>query len=190
MSALPSEPIRMNEAEYLEFERQSDFRHEYVDGEVFAMAGASDEHNLIVASITIAIGVQLRGGNCKIYSSDMRVRTAHSYYYPDVMVVCGERILAAETPEALLNPTLIIEVLSPSTEGYDRGKKFDAFQKIESLQEYILVVQTKARVERFVRSEAKKWSYEAFEGLDASLELKSINARLKLSEVYEQVDFP
>jgi Uma2 family endonuclease len=192
MSAIPNDPIRMTEAEYLEFERQSEIRHEYVRGEIFAMAGASDEHNLIVASLIRHIGNLVFGTQCKYYPSDVRVKieATGSYLYPDVLVLCGEKKFAAGTFDTLLNPSLIIEVLSPSTEAYDRGKKFEDYQKIASLQEYVLVSQDKARVERYKRDKSNKWSYEAFDGLEAKLELSSINASLSLADVYEQVNFP
>jgi Uma2 family endonuclease len=186
------EPIQMTETEYLEFERQSEFKHEYINGEIFAMAGASDEHNLIVASLIIAIGSQLRGSNCKIYPSDMRVKieATGSYLYPDMLVLCGEKKFAAGSFDTLLNPSLIIEVLSPSTEAYDRGKKFADYRKISSLQEYVLVSQDKASIERCTRRENRKWTFIEFEGLESSLELSSIGATLDLADVYEQISFP
>jgi Uma2 family endonuclease len=192
MSAIPHQPVQMSESEYLDFERNSEFKHEYINSEIFAMAGASDEHNLIVASLIIAIGSQLRGSNCKIYPSDMRVKieATGSYLYPDILVLCGEKKFAAGSFDTLLNPTLIIEVLSPSTEAYDRGKKFADYRKIPSLQEYILISQDKASVERYSRGGAGEWTLIEFEGLDAKLELSSIGSTLALADVYEQISFP
>jgi Uma2 family endonuclease len=191
MSPIPNDPIHMSEVEYLDFERKSEFRHEYINGEILAMAGASDEHNLILASLIRHIGNQVFGTNCKYYPSDMRVKVeaTASYLYPDMLVLCGEKKFAGGSFDTLLNPGLIIEVLSPSTEAYDRGAKFSDYRKIPSLQEYILVSQHIASVERYLRAENGKWTLIEYEGLEAKLEPGSIACTLALSDIYEQVDF-
>jgi len=191
MSALPNFDQPMTEADYLAFERQSEVKHQFIDGEIYAMSGASEHHNLVVGNIIASVRPQIRGKKCKIYPSDMKVRTpaTGSYTYPDVTVVCGESQFDDKQKDVLLNPTLIIEVLSPSTEGFDRGLKFQRYREIDSLQEYILIAQDSPHIERFLRQENGQWLLSEVDGLDASLELTSIGCTLKLAEVYEQVSF-
>jgi Uma2 family endonuclease len=174
---------------YLAFERASAEKHEFIDGNVYAMTGASEAHNLINVNITIALGIQFRGRPCKLYANDMRVRiTNGNYVYPDIAIVCGEAQLEDDQLDTLLNPTVIIEVLSPSTEQYDRGKKFERYRNVESLQEYLLVWQEGAHIERYVRQEVG-WLLTEAKGLDARLELSSIGCTLALAEVYDKVTF-
>ena len=152
MVALSEEqhPIRMTEAEYLAFERQSEAKHEFIDGEVIAMVGASRAHNLICVDLLRIISTHLRGKDCEVYSSDMRVKIARKKYtYPDVTIVCGAAQFADDEFDNLLNPTVIIEVLSKTTEAYDRGKKFKSYRQLDSLQEYILVAQDSPHIERY-----------------------------------------
>jgi Uma2 family endonuclease len=191
MSALPHTPIVMTEAEYLVFERTSDVKHEFFAGEVFAMTGASEAHNLICANMITTLKNQLRGRPCKVYPSDMRVKieAARLYTYPDISVVCGEAQFADEMLDTLVNPMVIIEVLSPSTERYDRGKKFQQYRDLPSLQEYVLITQDGPRIERFRLQETGIWEFTDAKGLEASLELSSIGCVLALAEVYEQVTF-
>jgi Uma2 family endonuclease len=191
MSAVPEVPGQMTEAEYLAFERASEFKHEYVDGEIFAMTGGSGEHSLIIASTIIALGIQTRGGSCRVFSNDIRVRASlvGSYFYPDVAIVCGEIEYTDDHLDTLANPTLIIEVLSPSTERYDRGKKFQIYRELKSLQEYLLVAQDSPHIERYLRQENNIWQFNDAKGLEATLELPSIGCTLALAEVYEQVTF-
>lgn len=185
MSAMPQQET-WTESEYLAFEREQETKHEFWDGQIYAMSGASDEHNLITSSTHVALYLQLRGGPCKLYQSDMRVKTKSAYTYPDLVVVCGERQFTDDHVDTLTNPTLIIEVLSPSTERYDRGDKFQSYREIETLKEYVLISQNKPRIERFQRREGE-WVLSEAIGLDAILALSSIDCKLKLSEVYEQV---
>jgi Uma2 family endonuclease len=174
---------------YLAFERASDEKHELLDGSVYAMTGASEEHNLINVNITIALGIQFRGRPCKLYANDMRVHLPNfNYVYPDIAIVCGERQLEDDQLDTLLNPTLIIEVLSPSTEQYDRGKKFERYRALESLQEYLLVSQEQAHIERYVRQEAG-WLLTEAKGLEAVIELSSIGCTLALADVYDKIAF-
>jgi Uma2 family endonuclease len=188
MVALPQK-TRMTEAEYLAFERKSETKHEYIDGEVFAMTGASEAHNLICASLIINIGTQLKGKGCKIYVSDMRVKIDKKYVYPDVTVVCGEAKFADDEFNILLNPTVIFEILSDTTESYDRGTKSENYRKLKSLQEYVLVAQHKPHIERYLRQTDGTWNLKEAKGLEGSLKLTSIGCVLQLAEVYEQVDF-
>jgi Uma2 family endonuclease len=191
MAALPNVDSPMSEDEYLAFERESEFKHQFFDGEIYAMSGASPEHNLIVGNTLATLHSQRRGKPCKVYPSDMKVHTPStgSYAYPDVTVVCGEDRFDEDKGDVLLNPTVIVEVLSPSTEAFDRGMKFQRYREIESLQEYILIAQDKPHVERFLRQENGLWQFSDARGLDASLDLPSIGCKLALAEVYEQVDF-
>jgi Uma2 family endonuclease len=184
-----SEPLRMTEAEYLAFERQSASKHEYIQGEVFAMAGASWEHNMICSYTNAALIALLGDKPCQVSHADMRVKTPlANYIYPDLLVVCGEPQFEINEFDNLLNPTLIIEVLSPSTELYDRSKKFELYRSIDSLQEYLLVSQDKARIERFLRQN-DVWVYSEVRGRTASLLLPSLDCTLALADVYRKVTF-
>jgi Uma2 family endonuclease len=177
--------------EYLAAERLSDYRSEYLDGGVYPMTGGSVSHVLITGNLIVELGAQLRARPCRVFPIDMKVRLPDSrkFFYPDVMVVCGELQFHDNRKDIILNPDAVIEVLSPSTEAFDRGAKFEAYQTIESLKEYVLVAQDKPRVEQFVRRDGGKWSYTAVEGLESSLALPSIEGSLNLSAVYDKVDF-
>lgn len=190
MSSQPNTYI--SPEEYLRIERQSEIRSEYLNGEIFAMVGASREHNLIVANITRELTQQLKGKPCELYPNDMRVRIPATglYTYPDVVVVCGEPVFEDKHVDTLLNPTLIIEVLSESTESYDRGRKFRHYQTVGSIVEYLLVTQDEYRVERFLRQPDANWLYSDARSPKGSLELVSIQCRLTLQEVYDKVVLP
>jgi Uma2 family endonuclease len=189
MSASPK--IHYTPEEYLAMERQAPFKSEYHAGEIFAMAGASEEHNIITINLTVALASQLRGGPCRPFAADMRVRVgpADLYAYPDVVVVCGERRFADEQRDVLLNPSVIVEVLSPGTEGYDRGDKFAGYQHLESLQEYLLVAQDRPHVEQYTRQADGRWLLSEATHLEAVIHLSSLGADLALSEVYADVNF-
>ncbi len=195
MAALPLAVLHLNEwteDEYLEFEEYSEIRHEYLRGLVYAMSGASEPHIDVVSNLTRLLGNQLLERPCKVYSNDMQVKVsaARLYAYPDVVVVCGERQFAPGKKAILLNPTLLIEVLSPSTEKYDRTGKFRSYQSLDSLQEYVLVSQDKAQIERYLRQEiGGEWTLTEAAGLDTILELPSIGCTLTLSDVYRKVEF-
>ncbi len=187
----PQKPLRMSEAEYLEFERISEIKHEFLDGEIFAMSGASRPHNLICVNLIRMISTQFRGGDCEVYPSDMRVKiSAGKYTYPDVSVVCGDATFIDDDLETLTNPSIIIEVLSPSTEGYDRGKKFQHYRKMPSLQEYILVAQDHIHLEHYKLQADGVWGLVDLEGAQAVLEFSTIPCTLPLTEIYERVTFP
>ena len=189
MTALPKK--RYTPEEYLAIDRQAPFKSEYHAGEIFAMAGASEEHNIITVNLTVALGSQLRGGSCRPFAADMRVRVgpADLYAYPDVVVVCGERRYADEQRDVLLNPTVIIEVLSPGTEDYDRGDKFTGYRYLDSLQEYLLVAQDRPHVEHYTRQPDGRWLLSEAAHLEAVIHLPSLAADLALSEVYADVNF-
>lgn len=175
--------------EYLAFERKATTKHEYLPGEIVAMSGASFDHNFITGDIFGELRAQLRGGRCKVAASDMRVKVSKtgSYFYPDVVVFCGEPQAEDSTSDTLLNPTLIIEVLSPSTEARDRGEKFWHYQQLASLQEYILVSQDQLRVEHYLR-EGAYWLRTEFRELDDVMALPSIKCELCLRDIYSGVD--
>jgi Uma2 family endonuclease len=176
--------------EYLAIERQAETRSEYLDGEMFAMTGTSLSHNTIVGNLVGGVWQQLKGGPCRICPNDLRVHIPVTglYTYPDVVVICGEPKLEGEDFDTLLNPTLIIEVLSPSTEAYDRGKKFEHYRTIDSLAEYVLVSQDEPRVEQYLRQDGGHWLFTAVGGLDSRITLPSIHCALSLAEVYDKVE--
>ena len=179
--------------QYLEIERKALDKSEYFSGQMFAMAGASREHNLIVGNIVRELGNGLKGKPCETYPSDMRVLVSATglYTYPDATVACGEPEFADGHVDILLNPLVIVEVLSDSTENYDRGAKFAQYQRIESLREYVLVSQDKPQVERYSRqAESGQWLYEKSDGLTASVTLPALGFSLPLAEIYARVAFP
>jgi Uma2 family endonuclease len=176
--------------EYLEIERQAEYKSEYVDGVVYAMSGASFRHNTIVANVVAELVQQLRESPCRALPSDMKVRMPDSskFFYPDVSVVCGEPEFHDDRSDVLLNPTLIVEVLSKGTAAFDRGEKFQAYQRLDSLQEYILISQDKHLVEHYARQTKESWTYTAAVGLESSLALPSIDCTLSLRAVYDKTD--
>lgn len=180
---------RLTPEEYLALERASSERSEYYAGEMFAMTGSSRRHNLIVANLVGELRRQLKSRPCELYANDMRVKISPSglYTYPDVVVVCGAPALEDEYLDTLLNPTLVVEVLSPSTESYDRGKKFEHYRAIDSLTEYLLVSQDEPRIEQFLRQDSRHWTFTAAKGLDERIALPSIQCELQLAEVYDKV---
>ncbi len=178
--------------EYLSFERQSDEKHELHNGEVIAMSGASRLHNLISGNVFRKLGNQLEGRSCEAYINDLRVAapSGKNYYYPDVAVACDEPELEDRHGDTLLNPTLVIEVLSPSTESYDRSRKFHAYRGIPSLKEYVLISQFAPHVEVYTRTSDTSWNYTDYVGLDAVIPLPSIGCQLSLAEIYDRISFP
>jgi Uma2 family endonuclease len=181
---------RCTPEEYLALERQAQCKSEYYAGEVFAMAGASRWHNLIVANVISELRSQLKGRPCTTYPSDMRVKISPTglYTYPDVTVVCGAAQFEDTQQDTLLNPTLIVAVLSDSTEAYDRGGKFAHYRKLASLMEYVLVAQTKPHIEHYIRQPDNRWLLAEAESLHATIDLPAIDCHLSLAEVYDKVD--
>lgn len=191
MSVLPN-TRHVSEDEYLAFERNAETKHEYHRGEVVAMVGASMTHSAITVNLTIALGTRLRGGRCRVFDSELRVRAPAAgpgYVYPDVKVVCGQPLLADAHGDNLLNPTLVAEVLSLSTEAYDRARKWELYRTIETLQAYLLVAQDRPRIEQFRRHEGGLWLWQEAVGLDATLELPPLGISVPLHEVYEGVEW-
>jgi Uma2 family endonuclease len=178
--------------EYLAIERKAEYKNEYIDGEIVAMTGASRRHNLIAFNITREISQQLKGRPCEGYGGDMRVRvpSTRMYTYPDVVVVCGEPRFEDDYLDTLLNPTVIIEILSDSTERYDRGRKFGLYRTIESLAEYVLVAQDEHRVEQYAKQHDGRWLLTDHRSPEDVAELTSIQCTLALREVYEKVALP
>jgi Uma2 family endonuclease len=176
--------------EYLALERQAPCKSEYYAGEIFAMAGASRWHNLIVANVVGELRSQLKGRPCATYPSDIRVKVSPTglYTYPDVTVVCGEAQFEDNQQDTLLNPTLIVEVLPESTEAYDRGGKFAHYRKLAFLMEYVLIAQTKPHIEHYVRQPDNRWLRVEADSLHNAVHLASIDCRLALAEVYDKVD--
>ncbi|HET6762654.1 MAG TPA: Uma2 family endonuclease [Longimicrobiaceae bacterium] len=188
-TALDAVPVRLTPQEYLAFERASESKHEYVDGEVRAMGGASLDHATIVSNVSGELRAQLRGRGCRVVTNDVRVKveSASGYLYPDVTVVCGKPELEDDRFDTLMNPGLIVEVLSPSTGDYDRGKKWEKYRQIPSLREYVIISQDRAHVERYTRQGERFWVLFETADLDETVELTSIGAALRLGDVYEQV---
>ncbi len=183
---------RLTPEQYLAHERAAERKSEYFDGEVFAMAGASPAHALIVTNVVRELSTQLRTRHCNVYSSDLRVKAATTglYTYPDVVVACGELRFDDEQEDTLLNPTVIVEVLSESTQDYDRGGKFEQYRTIDSFAEYVLIAQDKPHVEHFARQPDGRWILAETNHLEDQIEIPSIGARLALADVYEKVKFP
>lgn len=187
MSGQPLE--RMSPEAYLAFERRAHVRHQYVEGEAFAMAGASERYNLIVTNLVIEIGLQLRDRPCRVYPGDLRVAVSEQgpFYYPDVAALCAEpRFLDAER-DTLLNPEVVVEVLSPSTEAFDRGLKFSHYRTMPSLNEVLFVAQDALRVEHFARQPDGRWLFSDHAGSGAVLELPSLGCRLELARIYDKL---
>jgi Uma2 family endonuclease len=192
MAALPKAPFVTPE-EYLGRERNAETKSEYHNGVVVAMAGASPEHNAITFNLATEFGAQLRHTPCRGFSGDLRIRVpdCNTYYYPDLSLVCAEPTYEViEGLRALLNPTVIIEVLSESTESFDRGKKWRCYRTLESLTTYILVTQDRPLIEVYSRMDNGDWRLHTIEGLDGELQLTDIGATIRLADVYAGVELP
>jgi len=172
-------------------ERQAEYKSEYLNGEIFAMGGASETHNLIAGNIFGELRQQLKERSCRAYVSDMRVKVSQVglYTYPDVVVVCGEAEFEDNEVDTLLNPTILIEVLSPSTERYDRIAKTSYYRTIDSLAEHLLVAQNEMRLEQYVRQPNGEWLLCEYVTLDSAAQLTSIDCSLLLSDVYDKITF-
>jgi Uma2 family endonuclease len=181
----PAEKLTRTYAEYAAAEAMSATKHEWLNGEVFAMAGGTPEHAGLAASVIRELGLALRGRPCRVFSSDLRVRVQATGLatYPDASVFCNKLATDRDDPQAVVNPVVLIEVLSTSSEAYDRGEKFAHYRRIPSLQEYVLVSQHEPRIEVHRRNEAGRWElYEA--GAGESIELASIGCRLNVDDIY------
>jgi len=175
--------------EYLTIERKAAYKSEYSDGEMFAMAGASSRHNLIASNIIRELSLQLKSRSCEVYSGDMRVRVSDAglYTYPDIAVMCGDPQFDDEELDTLLNPIVIVEVMSDSTQKYDRGEKFALYKALESLKEYLLVAQNSSLVEHYVRQPDNRWVFSETKKMEDSVDLPSILCSLALTEIYDKI---
>jgi Uma2 family endonuclease len=191
MSAAPR--LAYSVEDYFALEAATDERFEFYHGEVFCMGGASREHNAIARNLTFALHGRLRGGPCNTYGQDLRVQAARNrrYFYPDLVVVCGEEQYAPDVSlDTLLNPTVVFEIASPSTESFDRGTKFRYYREVPSIQAVVLVAQDRPSVEVYERAEDESWRLHAADDLGAIARLDVLNVTLPLAEVYEGVAFP
>jgi Uma2 family endonuclease len=186
-------PSRLTIEEYFQLEETATERHEFFDGVIVAMAGGSPEHSLISANVVREIGNRLKGSDCNVYDSNLRLQVARRgrYSYGDAVVVCGqpETLTVTGTGKVCVNPRVVVEVLSETTEAYDRTKKFDRYRDIQSFQEYVLVSQTTPRVETYSRHSDGGWRIDFAIGLESKISLRSIPAELPLSEIYAGITF-
>jgi Uma2 family endonuclease len=183
---------RYTVVEYLAMERDSPTKHEFFDGEIFAMAGGNDAHSLLAMNVSGELRERLKNTSCRVYTSDMRVACPSGLRtYPDVTVACGDPTFEDQRRDTLLNPVVIVEVLSPSTEKYDRGRKFANYQGIPSLREYVLILQDSMRVEHFAREgESNVWVLKTTTDLQQSIRFPSLGCEVPLSEIYAKVELP
>ena len=199
--SLPHSQPRHTVEEYLALERASEERYQFLDGQVYLMAGESPDHGTICTNLSGQLYNQLRGKPCQVFSKDMKVRSGPQpksryeskglYSYPDLVVICGEAQFHDEYRDVLLNPTAIIEILSPSTEAFDRGEKWSRYQTwLPSLTHYVLVSQAKPQLEHYLRQSNGEWLYSSVKELAGSLYLAAIDCALRLADVYDRIVFP
>lgn len=177
--------------EYLEYERAAKKKHEFIGGEIVAMAGAGERHNIIASNLFLELGLQARKSSCRAFASDMRVKAKQgNYYYPDIVVVCGERQFEDTKRDVLLNPQVIFEVLSKSTRLKDRNEKFDSYTFLETVTDYVLIEQDEMRVEHYtLRKREEDWRVRILREPEEVLNLVTINAQISLAEIYNEVVF-
>jgi Uma2 family endonuclease len=191
---LAQSPKRYSVEEYYAREQRASLKSDFFDGQIISKAGGTDEHSAISGNIIIAVGSRLRGSDCAIRESNLRLKVQATglITYPDAAVYCGEAQFAPEDParHTRLNPTVIFEVLSKSTAGYDRGVKFDSYRQIPSLKAYVLVSQTSAHVEVNEPSADGTWVLRDVKGIEATLSVPGINIQVPLAEIYDRVTFP
>jgi Uma2 family endonuclease len=182
---------RLTEAEYLEIERAAEFKSEFFDGEIFAKAGGTPQHSLIATNLGREFGNRLANNRCVAYNNDLRIKVDATGLctYPDLSVICGPLQFAEGTDDTVVNPTVLVEVLSNSTEAYDRGRKFEHYRQIPTLQEYLLVSQTEPRIEQFIRQSDGRWLLNEAAGMEKKLELPSLKISISLSEIFAKVNF-
>ena len=194
MTAITQESRRMTVAEYLVAEESAEVKSEYWRGEVFAMAGSQPEHAEITANFSGEARQRLKGRGCRAWSPDLRVKSGSGLYtYPDLAILCGPpqyEQLPGQGIRTLVNPTVLVEILSDSTEARDRGFKFEQYCTLPSLQQYVLVHQRQPRVEVFTRQADDQWRLKFIVGLDAAVELTSVGATIPMSEIYAGIEFP
>jgi Uma2 family endonuclease len=185
-AVIPKAPGDLTAEEYLEREQAAELRSEYIYGRLMAMAGASRNHNRLVANLVTSLGLAFRSKDCNHYSNDMRVGVSgdKAFLYPDIVITCGKELLLPTTPETLLNPLVIVEVLSPSTEARDRGEKFLCYQSIPSLQEYVLVSQWPHRFETYRKQDGGTWEYRSSPDDPAELYIATLELAIPATEIY------
>jgi Uma2 family endonuclease len=199
--AVPESKLVLTIEEYLTIERESEERHEYLDGRIYAMAGESPEHATICTNLVISIGAQLKGTSCQVWSKDTKVRSGPApavrtakrglFSYPDLVIVCGAPDFHDHHRDVVTNPKVIIEVLSPSTEAFDRGEKFLRYHNWnQTLTDYLLVAQTQPYIIHFTRRPDGSGTYQFYVGLEQCLHINSINCTLKLADIYDRIVFP
>ena len=189
MTALPKP--HFTPEQYLEMEREADDKSEYFCGEIFAMAGASEAHNLVVTNVVRELSMRLKSRPCRTYPSDMKVEVGPQglFTYPDVSVVCGEPCFHDGRRDMVQNPRLIVEVLSPSTEAYDRGAKFAQYRRLDSLTDYLMISTSERRVEHYVRQPDNQWLLSEVTDAQKSVVIGSLSCELPMTEVYDRVEF-
>lgn len=189
---MPTTNHQVSPEEYLEFERKAELKHEYIDGRIIPWPGAARVHCQIMGNLLAALYSRLRGETCQVYASQMRVQAAggRSYLYPDIVPTCTEKRFADDVRDTLTNPVLVMEVLAPDTEAFDRGEKFHYYQTIQTLQEYILISQDQPRVECYTRGGEDVWFLWTETDLDTEVDFFSVGCRIRLREIYENVEFP
>ena len=186
--SVPRKLQRLSVEEYLEAEKDSPVRHEYIDGQIYAMAGASDRHNRIGINFTNPLDDHLVDGPCEVFIADMKVWVSETvFYYPDVVVACDG---PSADPYYRAQPRLIIEVSSPATERIDRSEKLLTYKRVRSLKEYVIVSQDRVRIEVFRRGRGDRWSWQVLTDLDEELRLESVSLTLTVRQVYRRVKFP
>ncbi|MCI5151332.1 MAG: Uma2 family endonuclease [Candidatus Electrothrix sp. MAN1_4] len=180
----------MSPEEYLNIERRSTHRSEYVDGEMFAMAGATRQHNRISSNLVSEINQHIKSGDCNIYSSDLRVHVPSTGYftYPDIVITCGKEEWTDTHNDVLVNPLVIIEILSDSTASIDRGKKFEQYRELASFVEYLLIEQRTPHIEQYILYDAQEWRYRTIRGIDEQIIIQAIDCTLLLCDIYHKVD--
>jgi Uma2 family endonuclease len=186
---MATQPVpRMTEEEYLRIERAATYKSEFVGGEMFAMSGGTLWHSQLAANWIAHLGNQLRGGPCRVFTSDARVRTtvSGSYLYPDISVAYGEPLRDMDV-DILISPKTVVELLSPSTADYDRGKKFELYREIPSLEEYVLTHSDAPHVEHFARQADASWIFREYKGLESSLRLVSLGCEIGMADIYERI---
>jgi|SRR5437016_2563699 len=188
---LPKSMPRLTEAEYLEIERAAEVKSEFFEGEIFAMAGGTPQHSLIATNLVGEFRNRLKDKSCVPYNADLRIKIEATglYTYPDLSVICDSLRFAEGTDDTVVNPTVLVEVLSDSTEAYDRGKKFEHYRQIPALREYLLVSQKEPRIEQFIRQPNDHWLLVEAAGLEKSLELPSLGIVISLEEIFLKVNF-
>ena len=177
-------------AEYLEFEKESEQKHEFYQGEIFAMAGAGARHNVIFSNLFVAIGIALKGKSCKPYGSDLRIHVAQNslFTYPDISIICGEIVPSVEDKDTATLPSVLIEILSPSTHNYDRGGKFKLYRDIPTLKEYVLIESESIRIESFRLNPHNQWELEEYKSLTETFQMPCMNISIPVIDIYERTN--